>query len=100
MALQAYRHLMRAAEIAFKGKSPPPRVSRLSCSDFRMLDAARSQIRHGFREKAVLASSDAQPAIQRAEEVATFLKANLVQGRKEGENSKYTNIPSAATMIQ
>ncbi|KAK3336368.1 hypothetical protein B0T19DRAFT_36987 [Cercophora scortea] len=72
MALQAYRHLMRAAEIAFKG-------------DFRMLDAARSQIRHGFQEKAALASSEVQPAIQQAEEIATFLKANLVQGRKEGE---------------
>ncbi len=51
-----------------------------------MLDAARQSIRNGFRDKASLPASDptVQPAIQHAEEVASFLKANLVQGKREG----------------
>ncbi|KAK3362574.1 hypothetical protein B0T25DRAFT_561644 [Lasiosphaeria hispida] len=72
MALQAYRHLLRAARIAFEG-------------DVRVLDAARQSIRQGFRDKATLPASDPSipPAIQHAEEVASFLRANLVQGKKE-----------------
>lgn len=52
-----------------------------------MLDAARQQIRQGFRDKASLSASDpaVQPAIQHAEEVASFLKSNLVQGRREAD---------------
>ncbi|KAK4454738.1 mitochondrial zinc maintenance protein 1, mitochondrial [Podospora aff. communis PSN243] len=74
MALQAYRQLWRAANIAFQG-------------DFRVLDAARQQIRQGFREKATLPPSDPQiqPALKHAEEVAHFLRTNLVQGKKEGD---------------
>ncbi|KAK0632960.1 mitochondrial zinc maintenance protein 1, mitochondrial [Immersiella caudata] len=74
MALQAYRQLWRAANIAFQG-------------DIRVLDAARQQIRQGFREKATLPSSDPQiqPALKHAEEVAQFLRTNLVQGKKEGD---------------
>jgi complex III assembly factor LYRM7 len=60
-----------------------------------MLDAARQQIRQGFREKASLSPSDptVQPAIQHAEEVASFLKTNLVQGRREGD--KYSECASS-----
>ncbi|KAK3372340.1 mitochondrial zinc maintenance protein 1, mitochondrial [Podospora didyma] len=77
MALQAYRHLMRAVRVAFEG-------------DARVLDAARQQIRMNFREKATLPASDPsiQPAIQHAEEVACFLRANVVQGKKEGDRYK------------
>ncbi|KAL2143108.1 hypothetical protein VTI28DRAFT_322 [Corynascus sepedonium] len=76
-AIQAYRHLMRAARIAFEG-------------DVRTLEAARQSIRQGFRDKASLPASDPSiaPAIQHAEEVATFLKANLVQGKREGNTYK------------
>ncbi|KAK4117802.1 hypothetical protein N656DRAFT_794233 [Canariomyces notabilis] len=76
-ALQAYKNLLRASRIAFEG-------------DTRMLDAARQQIRREFREKASLSPSDptVQPAIQHAEEVASFLKTNLVQGRREGDKYK------------
>jgi complex III assembly factor LYRM7 len=51
-----------------------------------MLDSARQSIRQGFRDKAALPASDPtiQPAIQHAEEVASFLKTNLVQGKREG----------------
>ncbi|KAH6628202.1 hypothetical protein F5144DRAFT_492657 [Chaetomium tenue] len=71
-ALTAYRQLMRAARIAFEG-------------DVRTLDAAKQSIRQGFRDKASLSPSDPsiQPAIQHAQEVASFLKANLVQGKRE-----------------
>ncbi|KAL2150182.1 hypothetical protein VTH82DRAFT_7858 [Thermothelomyces myriococcoides] len=76
-AIQAYRNLLRAARIAFEG-------------DVRMLDAAKQSIRQGFRDKASLPPSDPSiaPAIQHAEEVASFLKANLVQGRREGDTYK------------
>lgn len=45
--------------------------------------AARDQIRINFREKASLPASEIQPAIQHAEEVASFLRANVVQGKRE-----------------
>ena len=56
-----------------------------------MLDSARQQIRQGFREKASLPASDPSiaPALQHAEEVASFLKTNLVQGKRE-EGGKYS----------
>ncbi|KAL2757859.1 hypothetical protein ACRALDRAFT_2099954 [Sodiomyces alcalophilus JCM 7366] len=71
MALAAYRNVMRAARVAFQG-------------DDRVLLAARQQIRNGFREKAQLAPTDPaiQPAIQQANEVATVLRQNVVQGKR------------------
>ncbi|CAK7205991.1 Mitochondrial zinc maintenance protein 1, mitochondrial [Sporothrix eucalyptigena] len=71
-AIAAYRNLFRATKIAFQG-------------DSRVLTAARDQIRLNFREKASLPASDpeVQPAIQHAEEVASFLRQNVVQGKKE-----------------
>ncbi|KUI69144.1 Mitochondrial zinc maintenance protein 1, mitochondrial [Cytospora mali] len=75
MALQAYRHLLRATRITFAG-------------DERVLIEARDRIRSGFREKASLSPTDpaVQPALQHAHELAEFLKANVVQGRNEGED--------------
>ncbi|KAF5135069.1 Mitochondrial zinc maintenance protein 1, mitochondrial [Metarhizium anisopliae] len=83
MALAAYRNLMRAARIAFK--------ERLK-GDAPILAAAQQQIRHEFRQKSSLNSSDAstQEAIQHAQEVANFLKANVVQGKRmEGGENMY-----------
>lgn len=79
MALQAYRHLLRATRIAFQG-------------DERVLSAARQQVRSGFREKASLSPADpaVAPAIQHAEQTAEFLRANVVQGRKQGEGDTYS----------
>jgi complex III assembly factor LYRM7 len=56
----------------------------------RVLSAARQQIRQGFREKALLPASDpaVDPAIRHAEEVAHFLRSNLVQGKREGDMYK------------
>ena len=41
----------------------------------------------GFRDKASLSPEDPeiQPATKHAEEVAHFLRTNLVQGKKEGD---------------
>lgn len=74
MALQAYRNLLRASRLTFQG-------------DERLLLNARNQIRLGFREKAGLSPSDpaVAPAVQQAEEIAQFLRQNVVQGRDEGE---------------
>ncbi|ROT41588.1 hypothetical protein SODALDRAFT_377247 [Sodiomyces alkalinus F11] len=76
MSLAAYRNLMRAARVAFQG-------------DERILSAARQQIRQGFREKAPLSPTDPelQPAIQQANEVATFLRQNVVQGEHRGDGT-------------
>jgi hypothetical protein len=57
----------------------------MQAGDSRVLSAAREQIRVNFREKAGLPESEVQPAIQHAEEVASFLRANVVQGKREEE---------------
>ncbi|KAK2073361.1 hypothetical protein P8C59_007650 [Phyllachora maydis] len=75
MALAAYRHLLRAVSICFQG-------------DVAVLAAARSQIRSSFRDNATLPSEAVPPAVRHAEEVATMLKANVVQGRREGDTYK------------
>lgn len=79
MALQAYRHLLRATRIAFQG-------------DERMLSAARQQARAGFRENAALPPTDpaVAPAVQHAREVAAFLRSNVVQGKREGDGDTYS----------
>ncbi|CZS80750.1 unnamed protein product [Fusarium graminearum] len=75
-ALNAYRHLMRAARIAFQGDAP-------------ILSAAQLQIRNEFRQKATIDASDAPAAIKHAEEVAKVLRQNVVQGRRieDGKDS-------------
>ncbi|KAI1185972.1 mitochondrial zinc maintenance protein 1, mitochondrial [Nemania serpens] len=76
-ALPAYRNLLRAARLAFQG-------------DVTMLTAARSSIREGFRANAALEPSSPEfpAAVKHAEEVATILRQNVVQGRKEGDTYK------------
>lgn len=83
MALQAYRHLLRATRIAFQG-------------DERVLSAARQQARAGFREKATLSPSDpaVAPAVQYAQEVADFLRSNVVQGKREADGETYSELSS------
>ncbi|KAI0397635.1 mitochondrial zinc maintenance protein 1, mitochondrial [Xylariaceae sp. FL0594] len=76
-ALPVYRNLLRAARVAFQG-------------DERVLNAALSSIRDGFRANATLEPSSPEypAAVKHAEEVATILRQNVVQGRKEGETYK------------
>ncbi|KAH7230421.1 uncharacterized protein BKA55DRAFT_598659 [Fusarium redolens] len=71
-ALNAYRHLMRAARIAFQGDAP-------------ILSAAQLQIRNEFRQKASINASDAPAAIKHAEDVAKVLRQNVVQGQRTEE---------------
>ncbi|KAI0908070.1 hypothetical protein F4824DRAFT_188368 [Ustulina deusta] len=73
-ALPAYRSLLRAARMAFQ-------------DDGKMLDAARSAIRSGFRTNAALepTSPEFPTAVKHAEEVATILRQNVVQGRRDGD---------------
>jgi complex III assembly factor LYRM7 len=61
--------------------------------DAPILAAAQQQIRHEFRQKSSLNSSDAstQEAIEHAQEVANFLKANVVQGKRmDGGDNMYS----------
>ncbi|CAI6086641.1 unnamed protein product [Clonostachys chloroleuca] len=73
MALVAYRHLLRAARLAFEGDAP-------------VLAAAQSQIRNEFINKSALDPSERPAAIQYAQDVARILRENVVQGRRETEN--------------
>ncbi|EHK22780.1 uncharacterized protein TRIVIDRAFT_78785 [Trichoderma virens Gv29-8] len=74
MSLAAYRNLLRAARIAFQG-------------DVHVLTAAQNQIRQGFQENRALdSSSGIQAAIRHAEDVATILRQNIVQGQKIESN--------------
>lgn len=52
-----------------------------------MLTAARTSIRDKFRANASLAPAgpESTGAIEHAEQVATFLRQNIVQGQKDGD---------------
>jgi complex III assembly factor LYRM7 len=55
--------------------------------DVNVLSAAKESIRNGFRDKRSLSASDpnVQASLQHAQEVAQFLRSNVVQGRKDGD---------------
>jgi len=53
--------------------------------DVPTLNGARQSISIAFRDKANLSDPEIQPAIQHAEDLAKFLKTNLVQGKKNDE---------------
>jgi complex III assembly factor LYRM7 len=76
MALNAYRHLLRATRIAFEG-------------DHHLLHAARTQARAGFDKQTWLDSSskDVTDAIAHAEGVAQILRHNIVQGVQGGNGN-------------
>ncbi|KAI1436447.1 hypothetical protein GGR50DRAFT_236333 [Xylaria sp. CBS 124048] len=76
-ALPVYRNLLRAVRLAFQG-------------DGSALSAARSSIRQGFRDNATLepSSSEFRSAVIHAQDVATILRQNVVQGKREGDTYK------------
>jgi len=90
MALAAYRHLLRAARIAFEG-------------DNHLLHAARSQARAGFDNSISLdpSSEEAKKGIEHAEGVAQVLRHNVVQGRSvEGSDVlRKTNLELRMTLL-
>ncbi|KAF2745466.1 hypothetical protein M011DRAFT_478978 [Sporormia fimetaria CBS 119925] len=76
MALNAYRHLLRSTRIAFQGDIPT-------------LTAARYRAREAFEANRALApgSEELTKQITHAEEVAKFVRENLVQGVATGDDS-------------
>lgn len=70
---------------------PPAETYLLNTGDVAVLHAARQQVRVGFRDNAAMSPDDPRlaAAIAHAEEVAKFLKENVVQGKHEGED-KYS----------
>ncbi|KAF2244345.1 mitochondrial zinc maintenance protein 1, mitochondrial [Trematosphaeria pertusa] len=78
MALQTYRHLLRSTRIAFQG-------------DMGTLLAARHEARKNFENGRNLAvgSEEMSKQITHAEEVAKFLKENVVQGQAMDAEGNY-----------
>ncbi|KAF1978540.1 mitochondrial zinc maintenance protein 1, mitochondrial [Bimuria novae-zelandiae CBS 107.79] len=78
MALAAYRNLLRSASIAFRG-------------DMRMLSAARLEARKNFENNRGLASGSEEytKQITHAQEVAKFLRENVVQGQAIDAEGRY-----------
>ncbi|AQZ09367.1 MZM1 (YDR493W) [Zygosaccharomyces parabailii] len=74
-ALDAYRHGLRATRVAFNG-------------DTRVLLAARAKMREGMLNPPNPELTPEQQ-VQHLEDVALFLRRNLVQGTKEGDEEKY-----------
>lgn len=73
-----------------KHRNPSPNTT---IGDAPILAAAQVQIRQGFQTNAQLEASEpaAKDAILHANEVASFLRANLVQGKKmNGEENTYS----------
>lgn len=69
-ALRAYRHCLRATTVAFQG-------------DARMLLAARSQLKQGMSSPpANQKGLSPEGRVQLLEDIALFLRRNVVQGRK------------------
>ncbi|KAM0153077.1 hypothetical protein ACHAPC_003564 [Botrytis cinerea] len=79
MALAAYRHLLRATRVAF------------NVEDITLLTSARKQARSTFLANRSLAleSPESIAAIAHAEDVAQFLRRNVVQGQKVEGDEKY-----------
>ncbi|KAJ4335516.1 Mitochondrial zinc maintenance protein 1, mitochondrial [Didymella glomerata] len=78
MALVAYRNLLRSARIAFQG-------------DANVLSAARIEVRKNFETNRHLqtGTEEFQKSLAHANEVAKFLRENVVQGQAtEGDNYK------------
>ncbi|KAK3203311.1 hypothetical protein GRF29_112g819227 [Pseudopithomyces chartarum] len=78
MALEAYRNLLRSARIAFRG-------------DTRMLSAARLEARKHFETNRGLAagSDEYTKQVAHAQEVAKFLRENVVQGQAADAEANY-----------
>lgn len=63
----------------------------LNPGDVHVLSAAQNQIRQTFNENRGLDSAGIQAAIRHAEDVATILRQNVVQGQKiESDGDKHT----------
>jgi complex III assembly factor LYRM7 len=91
MALVAYRNLLRSARIAFQGKlkrtSSLNRSATYICTgDSHVLSNARLEVRRNFENNRHLQTGTEEytKSIAQAEEVAKFLRENVVQGEATG----------------
>lgn len=85
--LPCHEDCLRGCVFVNGTKQPTERLTQTT-GDLPVLTAARAQIREQFRNNASLppSSPEVEPAIKHAEEVAHFLRTNLVQGKKNEEN--------------
>jgi complex III assembly factor LYRM7 len=89
MALAAYRHLLRSTRVAFHG-------------DSNILFAARQQARQNFEANRGLSSGsdELSKQISHAEEVAKFLRENVVQGQAMDTGAEsYSTLQDANTRL-
>lgn len=97
MALQTYRHLLRSTRIAFQGigstyVAAARAESHIYPGDMGTLLAARHEARKNFENGRNLAvgSEEMSKQITHAEEVAKFLKENVVQGQAMDAEGNYS----------
>ncbi|KAJ4378114.1 Mitochondrial zinc maintenance protein 1, mitochondrial [Neocucurbitaria cava] len=91
MALVAYRNLLRSARIAFQGSEEDSQKAHNATGDMPTLFAARAEARKNFEQNRNLSagSEELSKSITHAEEVAKFLRENVVQGQAT-EGDKYS----------
>ncbi|ODV71014.1 Mzm1p CYBJADRAFT_121083, partial [Cyberlindnera jadinii NRRL Y-1542] len=76
-ALAAYRHALKATQVAFQG-------------DVALLNASRAEIRKGFNQPDETKSVEER--ITHLEEVSKFLMSNIVQGKRQDNGKIHLNI--------
>lgn len=107
MALVAYRNLLRSARIAFQG-TLAILLQKVACSpsvgDMNTLFAARAEARRNFESHRDLpaGSEETSKQVAHAEEVAKFLRENVVQGQAaetQGNYSRSSKVPIERWML-
>lgn len=95
MALVAYRNLLRSARLAFQGQIADAKTcfrNLYLAGDMNMLFAARAEVRKNFESNRNLTagSEELSKQITHAEEVAKFLRENVVQGQAADTEGNYS----------
>jgi complex III assembly factor LYRM7 len=96
MALVAYRNLLRSARIAFQGEYHARRrhaqPTHTRTGDLNVLVAARAEVRKNFEANRHLqtGSDELSKQITHAQEVAKFLRENVVQGEATDDAGNYS----------
>lgn len=103
MALAAYRHVLRSAQLAFQGSLRAgfrewiqllarPQTDRGLSGDHLVLAAARKQARDTFEQNKTLqqGSEEVENGIKHAEDVARILRENIVQGEAAEKPDHYS----------
>jgi complex III assembly factor LYRM7 len=85
--IQAYRNLIRSAQIAFKGMPLGLKESADNAGDAPILAAARQEIRKNFDSARHLSPDEQDIKLEHAKEVAKILRTNVVQGKRKAETA-------------